>query len=303
LIAPHELEFPPLLCSREGTLGDYYQDFSAAIDLVEGGYHGGMDADGVPLLSLGPHEQVANAVTTAQYALANLIAVGRGERQRERIAKVQLDWLVQEQELTGRWSGCWLMRHDNPKYRWLRAPWTGALALAHPISALLRGWEMFGVPQYREAAEFAYLALHAEGAERGLIRATDDVLWYEEYPADPPLHVLNGHIYTLLATLDYARITGDSEAERRWRQAAMTALAHLRSYDLGYWSLYDLRWREPASLHYHKNIHIPQLRILAALTGEHGFTASANAWSAYLDSRVSRARLAVALRLQRFKRQ
>ena len=59
---------------------------------------------------------------------------------------------------------------------------------------------------------------------------------------------------------------------------------------------------EPANVHYHKNIHIPQLRILARLTEESRFDAVADRWERYLRSRVSHARLFVALRLRRFRR-
>ena len=122
-------------------------------------------------------------------------------------------------------------------------------------------------------------------------------LWYEEYPATPPLRVLNGHVYTLFGVADYARVTGDPEAHDRWRRAAATAHAHLEGFDLGYWSAYDLRWREPAALHYQKNIHIPQLRILGQLTGDPSFGAMADRWERQARSVVSRARWQVELRL------
>lgn len=129
-----------------------------------------------------------------------------------------------------------------------------------------------------------------------------DQLWYEEFPSDRPLHVLNGHIYTLLGVADYARVSGDPEADARWRLAARTALAHLSEFDLGYWSAYDLRFREPTSVYYHKNIHIPQLRILAELTDEAAFGAVADRWEGYLRGRLSRGRRFVAARLQRWRR-
>ena len=303
MIEPHTLDFPPLNCSLTPALGDYYQDFSEAIVLIEGGYHGGMDPHGIPLLSLTGQGDFANAITTAQYALANMTAARRGDEQRRLRAQVQLDWLVSNQEQSGEWAGCWLMRHDNPKYGWLTAPWTGALACGHSISALLRGWEMFEEESYRVSACAAYTAIHSDrGAAGRMFQEKNGALWYEEYPAEPPLHVLNGHIYTLLSVLDYARVTGDPEAERRWHRAAATALSHLHAFDLGYWSIYDLRQREPTSVHYHKNIHIPQLRILAALTGQKEFSLIAERWERFLHSPLAPVRLAVALRLHRLKK-
>ncbi len=303
MIKPESLEFPPLHCSLDRELGDYYQDFSGAITLVESGYHGDVDANGVPLVALEGQGQFTNAVSTSQYALANMTAVRRGDAQREPIARAQLEWLVGNQEPDGVWAGCWLMRHDSPKYRWLSAPWTGSLASGNAISALLRGWEMFDDARYRAAADAAYAGLHAEHEGLELHHRGGGSLWYEEYPGTPPLHVLNGHIYTLLAVLDYARVSGDAEAQERWRLAATTALWHLGEFDLGYWSAYDLRFLEPTSVHYHNNIHIPQLRILATLTGEAGFSEMADRWQQYGQSPLCRARWAVALRMRRFQRQ
>lgn len=299
MIKPETLDFPPLHCSLEKTLGDYYQDFRGAITLVESGYHGPLDARGVPLLTVPGHGSFASPVTTAQYALANMTALRHGEWTREARARAQLDWLVESQETAGDWSGCWLMRHDNQKYRWLRAPWTGSLASGHALSSLLRGHELFGEERYRVSAESAYAALHANRGEDGLVREGPEDLWYEEYPAGAsPLHVLNGHLYTLLAVLDYARVTGDADADARWRRASDTALRHLDEFDIHYWSIYDLRFREPCNVHYHKNIHIPLLRVMASLTGEAGFSATADRWSRYLHSKLARPRLAVSLRVR-----
>ena len=299
---PEALEFPPLNCTQDERLGDYYQDFSPAIGLIESGYHGSIDERGVPLVNAPGQAQYANPVTCAQYGLANMIAFGRGDEHRGERARVQLDWLVDAQERDGPWAGCWLMHHDNEKYPWLRAPWTGALTSGNAISALLRGWELFGVDAYRDAAEAAYRGLHEPRPSDQLVLERNGTLWYEEYPADEPLHVLNGHIYALLGVLDYARVSNDAEARERWRRGASTTLEHLDDFDAGYWSVYDLRMLEPANVHYHKNIHIPQLRILARLTEESRFDAVADRWERYLRSRVSHARLFVALRLRRFRR-
>lgn len=301
MIKPETLDFPPLNCSLDPTLGDYYQDFSAAIQMVESGYHGALDEHGVPLLEVPGQGSVNNPITTAQYALANMTAAARGDAPRLERARVLVDWLVDAQEKDGDWAGCWLMSHDNQKYTWLRVPWTGSLASANAISALLRGEELFGSGVYRASAEAGYEALHRPRSGDQLFVDSGSELWYEEYPADPPLHVLNGHIYTLFAVLDWARVSGDQLAHERWRRAADTALARLEDFDIGYWSVYDLRFREPVNRHYQKNIHVPQLRILARLTGESRFDAVADRWQRQLDSFVGRVRWAASLRLRRFR--
>lgn len=302
MIRPESVELPPLECSLDRTLGDYYQDVSPAILLVESGYHGGLDADGVPLVRYGTQGSFHNPVATAQYALANMIAVRRGEDSRSARTRVQLDSLVASQEQGGEFAGCWMMEHDDLKYPWLRAPWTSAITLGTAISALLRGWELFGDDRYRAAADAAYRAMHEPRATMRLYEQSGADLWYEEYPAEPPLHVLNGHIFALLGVVDHARVTGDAEAEERWRRAADTTLRHLGAFDLGYWSAYDLHFCEPVSVHYQKNIHVPLLRILAALTGEAEFGVVADRWQRYVGSIASRVRWHVALRSHRWRR-
>lgn len=297
VIKPASLDLPPLHVSLDRELGDYYQDFSPAIELVESGYHGTVDEFGVPCLENQGAPRYYNAITTAQYALANMTAHRRGRPGRRELARAQAESLLETQEEDGEWAGCWLIRYDNPKYPFLRAPWTSALASGNAMSALLRAWEMFGDDRYRSAAEAAYHGLHVQRAEMRLSEDDGQELWYEEYPADPPMHVLNGHVYCLLGVADYARVSGEEEADSRWRQAAATALARLDEFDLGYWSAYELRWREPAAVHYQKNIHVPQLRILAQLTGQREFATVADRWERYLLSPVSRLRWQLAIRV------
>jgi heparosan-N-sulfate-glucuronate 5-epimerase len=295
MIKPEDLDMPPLNCSLDRELGDYYQDFSPAIQLVEGGYHGNLDANGVPVNNL-QSGSFHNPISIAQYALANMTAFRRGDGSREVTARAQLDWLAGAQCREGEWIGCWVMEHDDPKYPWLRSPWSSALASGNAMSALLRGWQLFGEDSYGDAGRLAYDGLHG-ARDMMLYEETGPELWYEEYPAEPPMHVLNGHVYCLFGVADYARVTGDATADARWRRAATTALSRLAEFDLGYWSMYDLRWREPVTLHYQKNIHVPQMRILAALTGDHEFDVVADRWERYWNSRLSRVRWWVGVRV------
>jgi hypothetical protein len=298
MISPASLDFPPLDCRLDHNLGDYYQDFAPAIRLVEAGYHGDVDPSGVPLQRLRGNRNVYNATVVAQYALANIIAYRRGARERLATARIQLEWLVSAQERTDEFAGCWLMRYDDANHPWLKAPWTSAITSGTAISALLRGAELFGDGRYRAAALAAYRSMHIARPQMALCLERGADLWYEEYPAVPPLHVLNGHAYALLGVADYARVTRDPEADARWRRAAVTLLSHIEEFDLGYWSAYDLRSREPVSVHYQKNIHVPLLRILATLVQDAGFATVADRWEQYTSRIRSRIRFHAELRLR-----
>ena len=299
---PEDLTLEPLHCSLGPELGDYYQDFRPAVRLVESGYHGSLDASGIPKVRYQGQGECYNPITTAQYAIGTLAALGHGDDTRGGISRRLLDSLVASQASEGELRGFWILPFDNPKYGWLRAPWVSALAQGNALSALLRGHELLGDDRYREAAEAGYRALHSGRGALAVVEADGEDLWYEEYPARPPLHVLNGHVYALFGVLDYARVTGDAEAHERWRSAADTVARHLGHFDLGYWSGYDARTREPVDVHYHKNIHLPQLRILGELVGDSVFAEYAERWERYLESPVSRMRRAVAVRWRGVKK-
>jgi hypothetical protein len=264
--------------------------------VVESGYHGTLDARGVPRLRRSDGEYYF-PITISQYALANAAALIRGSVERGCRLRSLCDWLVENQEREPGQAGLWTIGFDNAKYPWLRAPWASALAQGNAISALLRGAELLAEPRYAEAARAGYEALHRP-SQPSLVRATGDELWYEEYPADVPLHVLNGHVYTLFGVLDVARAFGDVTAMERWRRGVQTIARRLAEYDVGYWSLYDLRTRELVDVHYHKNIHIPQLRILAALSGDRVFAERADRWEGYLHNPLARTRRAMGMRLR-----
>jgi hypothetical protein len=288
------LQFPPRHCSFDRPLGDYYQDLRAALQVVEAGYHGTLDARGVPLVRVGKTEYYF-PVTVAQYALAHASAVLQGDLERRGRLRNLCDWLVENQATGVRQAGLWLIPFDNPKYPWLRAPWASALAQGQAISALLRGAELLNDRGYAHAALRGYEALHGSyGPPLACERGPD--LWYEEYPAEDPLHVLNGHVYALLGVLDVARACEDPTARTRWERGVETLARHLPAFDLGYWSAYDLRTREVVDVHYHKNIHIPQLRILACLHGHRVFSEQADRWEGYLTNRLARLRCAFTMR-------
>ena len=222
-----------------------------------------------------------------------MTAFRRGEASRGDLARAQLDWLAAAQPRDGEWRGCWVMPHDDPKYPWLPTPWSSALTSGNAMSALLRGWQLFGEEHYGRSRRLAYEGLHA-AREQPLYEDSGSELWYEEYPGSPPLHVLNGRV--LLGVAD-ARATADATA--RTRGGGERRPRHWRpdEFDLGYWSAYDLRWREPVTLHYQKNMRPRRCRILAPLTGEPRFGVVADRWERYWNSRLSRLRWYIGVRV------
>src|SRR5262249_37505012 len=170
-------------------------------------------------------------------------------------------------------------------------------------SALLRGYQVLGERSLLEEATAAFRALDRV-VEAGGVRAIDECghLWFEEYPLTPHIHVLNGFIFALWGVLDFARATGDEEAWHWWEVGVKTLKARVRGFDCGFWSLYDLRYRDLASVHYHTQIHSPQLEAMYALTGAKIFREQAEQWRKTARSWKCRARWWLGLRLGAIQR-
>ena len=117
----------------------------------------------------------------------------------------------------------------------------------------------------------------------------DGRITYEEYPAQPAPHVLNGMIFALFGLWDLVRaLPDDARAAAIFERGVATVEALLPLYDTGWWSLYDLYHlevatpRNPCSTHYH-DIHVKQLRVMHAITGRKSFEEFARRWAAYED--------------------
>lgn len=78
------------------------------------------------------------------------------------------------------------------------------------ISLLVRTYNYTGNPLYLEACHRA-LDLFSVNINHGGIRSyflnQSDLVWFEEYPFDPPIHILNGFIYSLIGLYDYTKVS------------------------------------------------------------------------------------------------
>jgi heparosan-N-sulfate-glucuronate 5-epimerase len=279
---PWTLSLPVDQVGKEAPLERYYQDFSAALGLVRGEFHGPIDPQGIPLYDQNDGVFRYNAIIIAQYALALVPGALEGDEESRRVLETQADWLVKNQEGSGPQKGFWLQRFDNRKYPKLRNPWVSALSQGNALSALLRAHEILCKQDYFTAAESAFQAIRLPLSQGGVLWEEGEDLWLEEYPFSPPGHVLNGAIYALFGVLDYARVSGDAQAWKIWERGAGTVARHLPAFDTGFWSLYELGAPELTSLHYHKNIHLPQLQAFFLLTGDPAVEGILRRWRRYL---------------------
>lgn len=263
----HRFSYVPQLMGRNfqpGEPGGYYNDFSQKA-LQHRDDIGGLIA-------------TANPVDIAQSCLG-FHEIWLATTQRQHLERsIQLaDWLVAHQK-DGRWEF---------RFSWfygLRPPWISAMAQGEGISALLRVHRATGDERYVASARAALEPFRRE-IEQGGVRITlrKGEVFFEEYPCDPPSHVLNGFVFALWGLYDYALYLKDPEAEELFQAGVLTLASWLPDYDLGYWSTYDLfpfRIRFVAHPFYHQ-LHIVQLEALFLLTGRATFRETAQRWESY----------------------
>ncbi len=212
-------------------LGRYYLDFTEILKLIEGDYHGTRDKDGVPINDVGEQGQHYNVTTIAQYALAlhdTILVSGELPQLREKL-QAQLDAILVNVESEGEWAGFFVYRWNDTKYPELRAPWVSAMTQGNAISALLRGYQWNGDTRLLECATAAFQALERPLVAGGATLTDENGhFWLEEYPMNPPSHVLNGFIFALWVVLDYARVTGSERAWEWWDEGCETLRAPQR---------------------------------------------------------------------------
>jgi heparosan-N-sulfate-glucuronate 5-epimerase len=277
-------------------LGRYYLLFDEAV-LKRGGSHSfHFDHDGIPVIPTYVDVETRRLhyypIAIGQYALAIFHSWLDSKREEDRQRFLRLaDWFVEHQAE----DGCWYAEVDMPLYR-LRAPWRSAMAQGRGLSILPRAWQCTGEARYLESAKRALDAFSLPLTQSGVAGTFDGRVTYEEYPAEPPPHVLNGMIFSLFGLWDMARARPeDGRAAALFERGAATVEALLPRYDTGWWSLYDLYHFEvptPRNLctaHYH-DIHIKQLTVMHAITGREPLRAVAERWAAYEEGSLGRLR-------------
>ena len=275
-------------------LGRYYLLFDEEALKRSIDFH--FDATGVPAIpsyvDVEPPQLHYYPITIGQYALAIFHSWLRSSRDDDRRRFLRLaDWFVEHQAQ----DGCWYAHTDMPAYR-LRAPWPSAMAQGRGLSVLARAWQCTSDEKYIDRALRALAAFSVPVAQGGVVDAYDGRVTYEEYPAQPAPHVLNGMIFALFGVWDLMRTQpDDAHAAAIFERGVASVEALLPRYDTGWWSLYDLYHleaatpRNPCTAHYH-DIHIKQLTIMHAITGRELFDAFARRWAAYQDGQRGRLR-------------
>ena len=192
-------------------------------------------------------------------------------------------------------------RYPVPVRRYAVAPgWSSGMAQGLVHHAFSAG-ATFLVPSSRErvrvSAELALEHLLTPVADGG---CTDydgaGRPFFEECPGRPLPYIFNGAVFAVLGLATSAQ----PRALEAARSAAERLAEMLPSWDLGYWSRYDLLDRTPSSPDYH-NLHVELLRALARRYPDLPFAAAAGRFDAQRAVLRNRARAFSTLAVSRLR--
>ncbi|MDR1633842.1 MAG: D-glucuronyl C5-epimerase family protein [Bifidobacteriaceae bacterium] len=183
-------------------------------------------------------------------------------------------------------------------YKWEKAefgygldpPWYSAMAQGEALSVftqLAREYPDEAIWEQAASATFESFLQPVSADRPWVTDVVDGYVWFEEYAGPEPIEVFNGHVFALFGIYEYALATGDQRAIDLFDGGTTTALAAIEQIRLpGEVSLYcvqpqrcvEQKWQSQN----YQAIHIAQLEMLAAITGDQAF----NDWAAALSSDV-----------------
>jgi heparosan-N-sulfate-glucuronate 5-epimerase len=231
------------------------------------------------LQALVADRDLANHVTVAQLALGAW-QMRAGDDAWLQVFAEGAAWLAETLEDDGGLPYLFAMPHTYT----INPPWHSAMAQGQAASVFVRAVLSLEDDRFIEAAERAIRPLTMEDST--IVAHTREGPVLQEYPTQPPSHVLNGWMFALWGLYDVTMLaerTGRAapEAGRAFRDGATALARRIDLYDAGLgWSRYDLyphRLVHVASPFYHR-LHVALLDATADLTGEAVLREKATAW-------------------------
>ncbi len=246
-------------------------------------YRGPFDREGVPLYRYHKEPNYL-PILICFFGLGHLEQYRRtGQEEHRSRFLTMADWLVARQDRSGRW----LTPFPVKKFG-LRKPYPSAIVQGAAISCLVRAFLLTEEDRFAESAVGALVPFQKDLRDGGITSYDGGRVFYEEYPAVPYHHVLNGFIYALWGLTDLVRVFDSSEARVLYEEGSKTLIEWLPRFDTGYWSLYHISEgaKNPATVNYHR-LHVAQLDVMHTLTGLEVFQMYHRQWARYLGNRLN----------------
>ncbi len=227
-------------------------------------YH--IDQNGVPRVDYGGDLGLQYApITIAQYGLHHMTQwaqSGSIDSQTKALACCQ--WLLENGQSRDHDSFVWIYDYGFDFYG-PEPPWISAMAQGEAVSLLLRAFWLKKKKDYLDACHEAVKPFYHSIDDGGVVDKLYNSLVFEEYPTDPPSHVLNGHIFALIGAYEYACFTGNQRMIEIYSKGLSTLENHWHLWDVGFWTRYDLYPVQRLASIMYQRLHVRQMRTVATL--------------------------------------
>jgi heparosan-N-sulfate-glucuronate 5-epimerase len=258
-------------------LGSYYLDMKEAFAHYEKGIFGDFDEQGIPMVGWGKRA-IYSTVNIAQYGfILHYMWLENRSNDYLNVLTACLNKLIELESHEGE-AIFWRESYSSERYN-LSANWASAMSSGECLSFYLRMYQITHDKELLAKAGLIVNGFDKLTSENGIIYYDKEGdLWLEEYPSEPASRVLNGFIYALLGLVDYYRITEDARVKEKIDACFVTLEKNISLFDAGYWSYYDLYYKELVKYYYQKNVHVPLLEVLYKLSGKKIFKQYAKKW-------------------------
>ena len=272
-------------------LGEYYFIMTEEQMLTGHSQQYHFDEKGIPIIptyiDVEEQRMVYYPISIGQYGLAiwDTYLRTQSETDKKRFLNIA-EWFFNNKTEDSKLGYYWLTDVEKPAYR-IKRPWKSAFSQSRAINIMLRAFQLTNDDKYEVASSNALKLFQYSVSDGGITTFLKEGPFYEEYPADVPVLVLNGHIFALCGIYDFIRTHSHSEEAKNLFEKGINSLEKLLpKYDMGFWSKYSLceadfhPEADPSTIGYH-HLHIIQLNLLNKLTGNKIFEQYADKWSVY----------------------
>lgn len=270
-------------------------------------YYHPFDEYGIPMKVYASKGKQYNPTRIASYGFAHW---GRyqnngNEIHKEEFMKV-LSWFYKNSH-----NGLWFYEFE---WNSLEKNWISCMAQGEGISILVRGYLLTSDEKYLDLAIKVIEPFKKTIKDGGVLSFINgESIFFEEYPTENPVHVLNGFLYSLIGLIELREVLENlvdrkveaSDLGRLIENAVASLEKNIDRWDSGSWSYYDLHLEEKSirnisTIIYHM-LHVTQLRFIAIKTDNKYLWGVSDRWEGYMDHSIYRMKALVIKIIYRLK--
>ena len=221
-------------------------------------------------------EQPGTISLTALNAFHCLLVLPKSEEYKKMFF-VHADWLKDNLEIDDKGIGRWWYMFEAPSRDNMGKKWVSCFSQSLGISILLRAYQLSGDEVYLAKVRSAIKLYTVDLEDSGVLWKDESGVYLEEYPENPPAHVLNGFMTGLFGLYEYKMVTGEDWADKLFNDCLETLIKIIPEYETPTGLKYDLKNTFEVNADYYYFI-VQQLYAMHKITDREEFISWAKAW-------------------------